>query len=177
MRGPIQRPTGSPSGQEHLLFSSCASHDAEVTGELLPEEFSTWSMEKMLEAFHKDLDLREDDLYAVNLLKIRKENRLKGGTANTLHTKQDNVNCAFCLGKHAHEKCHRIKDTKECKSILIKFGRCFRHRARECGANVTCSNCRQHSHHVSLCESKDKQLSPNARKFEVFPEQEDAKPS
>ena len=51
------------------------------------------------------------------------------------------------------------------------------HRARECRANVTCSNCGQHSHRVSLCESKDKQLSPNAREFEVFPEREDAKPS
>ena len=51
------------------------------------------------------------------------------------------------------------------------------HRARERRANVTCSNCGQHSHHVSLCESKDKQLSPNAREFEVLPEREDAKPS
>ena len=51
------------------------------------------------------------------------------------------------------------------------------HRARECRAKVTCSNCRQHSHHVSLCESKDKQLSPNVREFEVLPEREDAKPS
>ena len=36
---------------------------------------------------------------------------------------------------------------------------------------------RQHSHHVSLCDSKDKRLSPNAREFEVFPKWEDAKPS
>ena len=28
-----------------------------------------------------------------------------------------------------------------------------------------------------MCESKDKQLSPNAREFEVLPEREDAKPS
>ena len=51
------------------------------------------------------------------------------------------------------------------------------HRARECRANVTCSNCRQHSHHVFLCESMDKQLSLNVREFEVLPEREDAKPS
>ena len=51
------------------------------------------------------------------------------------------------------------------------------HQARKCRANVTCSNCRQDSHHVSLCESKDKQLTPNAREFEVLPEREDAKPS
>ena len=81
------------------------------------EEFLMWSMEKMLEAFLKELDLREDHFYAVNPSNIGKENRLKGGTANALHTKQDNANCAFCLGKHAHENCHRIKDTKERRSI------------------------------------------------------------
>ena len=81
------------------------------------EEFLMWSMEKMLEAFLKELDLREDHFYAVNPSKIGEENCLKGGTANALHTKQDNANCAFCLGKHAHENCHRIKDTKERRSI------------------------------------------------------------
>ena len=80
------------------------------------EEFLMWSME-MLEAFLKELDLREDHFYAVNPSKIGEENCLKGGTANALHTKQDNANCAFCLGKHAHENCHRIKDTKERRSI------------------------------------------------------------
>lgn len=67
------------------------------------EEFLTWSVEKMLEAFLKELDLRDDNFDAVNPSKIGKENRLKGGTAIALHTKQDNGNCAFCLGKHAHE--------------------------------------------------------------------------
>ena len=62
------------------------------------EEFLTWSME-MLEAFLKELDLREDHFYAVNPSKIGKENRLKGGTANALHTKQDNANCAFWFGQ------------------------------------------------------------------------------
>ena len=90
------------------------------------EEFLTWSMKKMLEAFLKELDLREYHFYAVNPSNIGKENRFKGGTASALHTKQDNANSAFCLGKHAHENCHRIKDTKERKSILIKFCRCFK---------------------------------------------------
>ena len=43
-----------------------------------------WSMEKMLEAFLEELDLREDHFYAVNPSKIGEENRLKGGTANAL---------------------------------------------------------------------------------------------
>ena len=37
------------------------------------------------------------------------------------------------------------------------------------------SKCGRDSHHVSFCESKDKQLSPNASGFEVLPEWEDAK--
>ena len=36
------------------------------------EEFLTWSMEKMSEAFLKELDLREDHFYAVNPSKIGK---------------------------------------------------------------------------------------------------------
>ena len=58
------------------------------------EEFLTWSMKKMLEAFLKELDLREDHFYAVNPSKIGKENRLKGGTANALHKTGQ---CELCL--------------------------------------------------------------------------------
>ena len=34
------------------------------------EEFLTWSMEQMLEAFRKELNLREDHFYAVNSSKL-----------------------------------------------------------------------------------------------------------
>ena len=100
------------------------------------EEFLTWSMEQMLEAFRKELNIREDHFYAVSSSKLGRENRMKGGTANALHTKQDNMNGAFCLGKRAHENCQRITDVKERKSIVMKFARCFKctkkgHRARE----------------------------------------------
>ena len=147
------------------------------------EEFLTWSMEQMLEAFRKELNLREDHFYAVNSSKLGRENRMKGGTANALHTKQDNMNCAFCLGKHAHENCQRITDVKERKSIVMKFARCFKcmkkgHRARDCKAkNMLCSKCGQEGHHVSLCESQVSQLSSNASEFQVLPQQKDANPS
>ena len=81
------------------------------------EEFLTWSVEKMLEAFLKELDLREDNFYAVNPSKIGKENRLKGGTATALHVPFVWAN----MPTSVHENCQRSKDTKERKSILINL--------------------------------------------------------
>ena len=70
---------------------------------------------------------------------------------SALFTKQDNENCAFCLSKHAHEDCPTVKDIKQRKSIVIKFGIKKGHRARECRSKVMCSRCGQ-GHHISLCE-------------------------
>jgi len=89
------------------------------------EEYLTWTMEQMLQAFLKELELREDHFHATSSSKVGRDNHMKGGTANALHTKQDNKNCAFCLGKHASENCQRIKDSKERKSILMKYARCL----------------------------------------------------
>ena len=105
------------------------------------EEYLTWTMEQMLQAFLKELELREDHFHATSSSKVGRDNHMKGGTANALHTKQDNTNCAFCLGKHASENCQRIKGSKERKSILMKYARCFKcmkkgHRARDCKVNV-----------------------------------------
>ena len=68
-------------------------------------------MDQMLQAFIKQLKLREDHFYANNSSKLGKDSRLrdmKGGTASALHAKQDNQNCPFCLGKHSHKNCERI---------------------------------------------------------------------
>ena len=48
-----------------------------------------------------------------------KDNQAKGTTANGLFTKQEHENYAFCLGKHAHENCQRVKDPKEYKRVLF----------------------------------------------------------
>ena len=59
------------------------------------EEFLTWSMKRMLQAFFKELELREDHFYAMNSSKPSysnrhdgKDNRARGATANALFTKQ-----------------------------------------------------------------------------------------
>ncbi len=151
------------------------------------EEFLTWSMDQMLQAFQKELNLREDHFIAVNTSKLgsqrdNRHDRMRGGTAHALHTKQNNENCAFCLGKHAHENCQRIKDPKERKSILSKYARCFKclkkgHRVRECNAPISCTRCGQDGHHISLCVRSDKQLNPSVGEFQVSPERKDANPS
>ena len=146
------------------------------------EEFLTWTVEQLLQAFLKELDLREDHFHATSSSKVVRDNHMKGGTANALHTKQDNTNCAFCLGKHASENCQRIKDSKERKSIVMKYARCFKcikkgHRARDCKVNVLCSKCGQEGHHVSLCERQERQLSPQANEFQVLREQKDESPN
>ena len=87
------------------------------------EEFLTWTMEQLLQAFLKELDLRENHFHATSSSKVVRDNHMKGGTANALHTKQDNMNCAFCLGIHAFENCQKIEDSKECKSIVMKYAR------------------------------------------------------
>ena len=146
------------------------------------EEFLTWSMERMLQAFVKELELREDLFYAMTSSKPLhynrpdgKDNRAKSATANALFTKQEQGNCAFCLGKHARENCHRIKNPKERKSIVFKFATCFKcmkkgHRARECKAfDVLCNKCGQAGHHVSLCDVRVVQSVPPVAEFQFLP--------
>ena len=135
-------------------------------------EFLEWSMEQMLEAFLKELELREDHHFAMSSKSQNKrdwnEDRMKGGTVNALFTKQDKENCAFCLGKHNHEDCPTVKDIKQRKSIVVRFARCFKcmkkgHRARECKSKVMCKKCGQ-GHHISLCEAQVRQqLSSDAQ--------------
>ena len=121
------------------------------------EEFLTWTMEQLLQAFLKELDLGEDHFHATSSSKVVRDNHMKCGTANALHTKQDNTNCAFCLGKHASENCQRLKYSKERKSIVMKYATCLKcmkkdHRAE---VNVLYSTCGREGHHVSLCERQE----------------------
>ena len=151
------------------------------------QEFLTWTMERMLKAFLKELELREDHFHAMISKSVHfnkhdgRDNRMKGATANALFTQQDTGNCAFCLGKHAHENCQRVKDPKERKSIVLRFARCFKcmkkgHRDRECRVNVLCNNCGQAGHHISLCEGKIMQSLPSVTEFQILPDGQDANP-
>ena len=100
-------------------------------------DFLSWNMDEMLEAFSKELELREDHEHAVSAIAgprdqkpgifRRRDSRTRGATGNTtLHTRQEMENCAFCLGRHSHENCRKVKDVSVRKSILVKFARCFK---------------------------------------------------
>ena len=114
-------------------------------------------MEEMLTAFLTELELIADHDHVVTASAgsqnqkqsafRSKDNRLRGTMTNTtLHTRQETNNCAFCLGKHAHEHCLKEVDVNKRKDILDKFARCFKclrkgHRVRECKSFELCNNC------------------------------------
>ena len=65
------------------------------------------------------------------------------------------MNCAFCLEGHKHEDCQKVKNVKERKQILLKYGRCFNcirkgHVSRECKTTIVCKYCKG-KHHSCLC--------------------------
>jgi len=130
-------------------------------------DFLNWSMEELLSAFLKELELREDHYYAVSLggnTQNRKE-------SNTFYTKQEVENCAFCLGRHAPVNCKKVSDVNARKNILVKYGRCFKcvqrgHLAQDCKSIELCNKCGW-SHHISICDKQDK---PAVSEFEVRPE-------
>ena len=177
------------------LYDSCEAHNRALRAlgvseesystivvpiimEKLPEQFRLaitrgtnfleWSMKEMLEAYEKELELREAH-YPVGFNSMEKDLERnsgkkyghQGSTAAALLA-SEKKNCAFCLKNHAHEKCDGVVDPKTRKNIARKYGRCFLclvkgHRASNCSLKVKCKNCNG-SHHVALCEasSKDK---------------------
>ena len=96
------------------------------------QNFLEWSMEEMLGAFEKELELREA-LNAVSTNSDREQERnssKKYGqhqprTAAALLANEKRGHCAFCLKNHDHEDCDRIKDPKTRKTLARKYGRCF----------------------------------------------------
>ena len=130
-------------------------------------DFLNWTMEELLSAFLKELELREDHYYAMS----------SGGSTqnrkdcNTFYSKQEVKNCAFCLGRHAPANCKKVNDVNARKNILVKYGRCFKclrrgHRARDCKSTELCNKCGK-PHHISICAKQDK---PVVSEFEVRPE-------
>ena len=144
-------------------------------------DFLSWSMEEMLTAFLTELELREDHDHVVTASAgsqdqkqsafRSRDSRMRGTSTNTtLHTRQETDNCAFCLGKHAHEHCPKVVDVNKRKDILYKFARCFKclrkgHRVRECKSFELCNNCGR-NHHISVCDNPSR---PVTNAFEVAP--------
>ena len=144
-------------------------------------DFLSWSIEEMLTAFLPELELREDHDHVVTASAgsqdqkqsafRSRDSRMRGTSTNTtLHTRQETDNCAFCLGKHAHEHCPKVVDVNKRKDILYKFARCFKclmkgYRVRECKSFELCNNCGR-NHHISVCDNPSR---PVTNAFEVAP--------
>ena len=151
--------------------------------EKLPEQFRLaitrgtnfleWSMREMLEAYEKELELREAHCPVGfnNTEKDLERNSGKkyghqGSAAALLASEKKN--CAFCLKNHAHEKCDGVVDPKTRKNIARKYDGCFLrlfkgHRASNCSVKAKCKNCNG-SHHIALFEASLKDDKTHAEK-------------
>ena len=147
-----------------------------VIVEKLPESFSLtitrgtdflqWSMEEMLDAFVRELELREahnavGTTAIVNMERDQQHQRKNPYTAAALLANEKRKNCAFCLKQHAHEDCPGVRDPKTRKTLARKFGRCFKcldkgHRANNCSVSTKCKKCNG-THRVALCDNDNKE--------------------
>ena len=140
-----------------------------------------WNLDDMLEAFQKELEVLEghfpimqraqqgDRRQEQHFNRPRQQDRPP--TASSLLTTRDaKMKCAFCKENHASEKCEKVKDPDERKTILIKNARCFSclkpgHRSFQCRLKVDCSNCKG-NHYSAICpnlaRSKEAQPKPTA---------------
>ena len=175
------------------LYDSCEAHNRALKSlgvneesystivvpailEKMPEQFRLtitrgtnsieWTMQEMLAAFEKELELREaHDAVAM------KPERDQAGYSNKKTTGgQDSPTAAalvVCLKTHAHEECEGVQDPKTRKTLALKYGRCFQclakgHRASNCSSRIKCRNCNR-AHHVALCDAnlKDEKTNKN----------------
>ena len=132
------------------------------------ENHERWSMEEMLLAFTKELEIREEfvPLFAADESKPRPYERNPGqdevgmGLATTLLARNTNNKhrCAYCLKEHEEIECQGITNIKERKNLIMKYGRCFiclqkGHRSFECRSSVFCKDCGG-KHHNSICDKE-----------------------
>ncbi|CAB4035556.1 Hypothetical predicted protein, partial [Paramuricea clavata] len=96
------------------------------------QNFLEWLIEEMLDAFEKELRLREahnavgtkSDLEQERHERnsgIRKYGQHHHGTAAALLANERRGNCAFCLKNHNHEDCEGMTDPKSRKSLARKY--------------------------------------------------------
>ena len=130
--------------------------------------FSEWSMTEVMDAFLKEIELRE--AHKPRTKKPESHERRKnnmyghgGASAAALFTRQDQgsgidgrTKCAYCLGEHSHEDCKKITEVNERKQLIRKCRRCFiclkkGHISKICSSNVNCSACGKRNHRY-ICE-------------------------
>ena len=80
----------------------------------------------MLKALLIEIELREDYRLTPQVKFFDGSTGKRPYNASALQVSRDKDRCAFCLGKHRHKDCSKIKDTKERKNLIRKFGRCFK---------------------------------------------------
>ena len=128
----------------------------------------TWELERLLQAFRKELQIREKCNYVP--LSNKKEFTFASSsqqvrhqpTVATLYTGDDKVItgtflCVYSKGSHSPDKCNIITDYLARKNISRQQARCFLclksgHVLRNCrNTNYKCLNCHGR-HHISICE-------------------------
>ena len=67
--------------------------------------------------------------------------------------------CIYCDGKHCHDKCSKVKTTKERRTILTQKNKCLNclrsgHTRYQCRSKGRCLNCGL-KHHTSICEPNE----------------------
>ena len=141
-----------------------------------------WNVDDMLEALEKELDVLEGHIPILSgggkrQVVVQQQRPKSNGppTASALFSsgKEERARkCPFCLSDdHSADECNTVKDPKDRKSVLFKYGRCFiclnsGHKAFKCRSRINCKLCKG-KHHISICSSfphrdNSKDAQPNA---------------
>ena len=112
--------------------------------------FLEWSIEEMLKALEKELELREANIgVGTNTERDiperdgRSKRFGKHSSSAALLANGDTKVCAFCLKNHPHEDCTGVTDPKTRKNVARKYDTCF--------------ICLSKGHKVAICD-KDREV-------------------
>lgn len=149
-----------------------------VVMQKLPEEFriaitrnlesETWNLKDILDAFHKELQLREQRL--INNKESRPSHQRSESpfSSSVLYTDSSENNqsprvwCSFCNENHQSSKCNAVTSTESREEVLEKKGKCFLclkqgHLARICQAPMKCLKYKG-AHHIPISGNSDPTL-------------------
>ncbi|CAB4002999.1 Hypothetical predicted protein, partial [Paramuricea clavata] len=86
------------------------------------EEYLKWSIKELLQALLTEVELREDYRLTPQV-KPPAGNGRRMYNASALQVNldsgRDKDRCAFCMGKHRHEDCARVKDMRERRNLIL----------------------------------------------------------